>query len=281
MLTAYDYPTARIARRGGHPAASSWAIRWARSSSATSPPCGSSMEEMLHHTQGRGRGARSGRSSSADMPFLSYGSPDEARRERRPLPARGRRQAVKVEGGVRSARIIETLVRAGIPVMGHIGWTPQAIYRWAADRVQGKDRDRARAAHRRRARGPGGGRLRGRAGARARAAGARRSRERLRIPTIGIGAGPGCSGQIQVSRTSWAWRRFIPRHARAVRATSGDDHRGGRGRVRGGRSRRATSRARRRPSAWTTRCWRTSWAAAPLGPRRTDGRSTLPLDRDL
>ena len=121
---------------------------------------------------------------------------------------------MKVEGGVRSARVIETLVRAGIPVMGHIGWTPQAKYSMGGKtRVQGKDRERARSVM---------------ADALAvQEAGAfsmvlelmpeqlaAAITERLRIPTIGIGAGAGCSGQVQVITDLLGLGTFIPKHAR-------------------------------------------------------------------
>ena len=80
------------------------------------------------------------------MPFLSYSTPDEALENAGRFLQDGGAQAVKIEGGVRSARIVETLVRAGIPTMGHIGWTPQAKHGMGGKvRVQGKSRDQARA----------------------------------------------------------------------------------------------------------------------------------------
>ena len=115
---------------------------------------------------------------------------------------------------MRSAHVIETLVRAGIPVMGHIGWTPQAVYGMGGKtRVQGKDRDRARSIM---------------ADALAvQEAGAfsvvlelvpeqlaAQLTGRLRIPTIGIGAGAACSGQIQVLTDVLGLGTFIPRHAK-------------------------------------------------------------------
>jgi 3-methyl-2-oxobutanoate hydroxymethyltransferase len=120
---------------------------------------------------------------------------------------------VKVEGGVRTARVIEALVRAGIPVMGHIGLTPQSINAAGKVRVQGKTRDQARALI---------------ADALAvQEAGAfsmvlelmpeqlaAAVTERLHIPTIGIGAGAGCSGQVQIITDLIGLGDFIPRHAR-------------------------------------------------------------------
>jgi 3-methyl-2-oxobutanoate hydroxymethyltransferase len=121
---------------------------------------------------------------------------------------------VKIEGGVRSARIVETLVRAGIPVMGHIGWTPQAKHGMGGKvRVQGKTREQARALlHDALAIQE--------AGAFAMVLElvpdglARAITERLRIPTIGIGAGAGCSGQVLVVTDLLGLGSFVPRHAR-------------------------------------------------------------------
>jgi 3-methyl-2-oxobutanoate hydroxymethyltransferase len=132
---------------------------------------------------------------------------------------------VKVEGGVRSARIIEALVKAGIPVMGHIGWTPQAQLGMGGKvRVQGKDRAQARALL-------ADALAVQEAGAfsivlelvPAQLAGA--ITDRLKIPTIGIGAGPLCSGQVQVVTDLLGIGDFSPRHARAyasLRETIGE-----------------------------------------------------------
>jgi len=118
------------------------------------------------------------------------------------------------EGGVRSARTVEALVRAGIPVMGHIGWTPQSQHGLGGKvRVQGKSRETARA-------------LLADAFAIQEAGAfavvlelvpeqlAAVITSRLRIPTIGIGAGPGCSGQVQVVTDLLGLGTFTPRHAR-------------------------------------------------------------------
>ncbi len=113
-----------------------------------------------------------------------------------------------------AARIIETLVRAGIPVMGHIGWTPQAKYGMGGKtRVQGKDRDQARSML-------ADALAVQEAGAFAMVLElmpdqlAAAITARLRIPTIGIGAGVHCSGQVQVITDLLGLGSFIPRHAR-------------------------------------------------------------------
>jgi 3-methyl-2-oxobutanoate hydroxymethyltransferase len=160
-----------------------------------------------------------------DMPFLTYSTVDEALENAGRFLQEAGAQAVKVEGGVRSARIIEALVKAGIPVMGHIGWTPQAQLGMGGKvKVQGKDRTQARVQL---------------ADALAvQEAGAfsivlelvpaqlaAAITERLRIPTIGIGAGPGCSGQVQVITDLLGLGDFVPRHARpyaTLRATIGE-----------------------------------------------------------
>jgi 3-methyl-2-oxobutanoate hydroxymethyltransferase len=121
---------------------------------------------------------------------------------------------VKVEGGVRSARTIETLVRAGIPVMGHIGWTPQSSNQAGKVRVQGKSPAQARTLL-------ADALAVQEAGAFSivlelvpeQLAGA--ITERLKIPTIGIGAGPGCSGQVQVVTDLLGFESWRPKHAKA------------------------------------------------------------------
>jgi 3-methyl-2-oxobutanoate hydroxymethyltransferase len=122
--------------------------------------------------------------------------------------------AVKLEGGERSARTIESIVRAGIPVMGHIGLTPQSIHQLGGHRVQGKTREAGR-------------RLLSDALAVQQAGAfamvlelvpeqlATAITERLHVPTIGIGAGAGCSGQVQVITDLLGMSSdFTPKHAR-------------------------------------------------------------------
>jgi 3-methyl-2-oxobutanoate hydroxymethyltransferase len=148
-----------------------------------------------------------------DMPFMSYATVEAALENAARLLAEGGAQAVKLEGGVRSARTIEAITRAGIPVMGHIGLTPQAINAIGKVRVQGKTKDAARS-------------LLGDALAVQEAGAfaivlelvpgqlAAAITERLRIPTIGIGSGAGCSGQVQVVTDLLGLEAWHPRHAR-------------------------------------------------------------------
>jgi 3-methyl-2-oxobutanoate hydroxymethyltransferase len=211
MLTAYDFPIARLLDEAGIPmllvgdSLGQVVLGYETTVQVT-------MAEMVHHTKAVARGAARAL-IVADMPFLSYSTPDEALENAGTFIREAGAQAVKVEGGVRTARVIETLVRAGIPVMGHVGLTPQSINTVGKIRVQGKSRDQARSLI---------------ADALAvQEAGAfsmvlelvpeqlaSAITERLHIPTIGIGAGAGCSGQVQIITDLIGLGDFIPRHAK-------------------------------------------------------------------
>jgi 3-methyl-2-oxobutanoate hydroxymethyltransferase len=211
MLTAYDFPTAALLDEAGIPillvgdSVGQVILGYDSTVRVT-------MAEMVHHTKAVVRGSARAL-VVADMPFLSYATPDEAIENAGVFLQEAGAQAVKVEGGVRTARIIETLVRAGIPVMGHIGLTPQSINTIGKVRVQGRTRDQARA-------------LIADAFAVQEAGAfsmvielvpeqlAAAITERLSIPTIGIGAGAGCSGQVQVITDLIGLGDFVPRHAR-------------------------------------------------------------------
>jgi len=213
MLTAYDYPTARILDDAGIPmllvgdSLGQVILGYDSTVRVT-------MAEMLHHTKAVVRGTRHAL-VVADMPFLSYGVTPEASLENAGvLMSEGGAGAVKLEGGERSARTVETIVRAGIPVMSHIGLTPQSIHQLGGHRVQGKTRDAGR-------------QLLSDALAIQEAGAfavvlelvpaplAAAITERLSIPTIGIGAGAGCAGQVQVVTDMLGMSaEFTPKHAR-------------------------------------------------------------------
>jgi 3-methyl-2-oxobutanoate hydroxymethyltransferase len=212
MLTAYDYPTARILDDVGIPMLlvgdSLGQVMLGYESTVRV-----TMDEMLHHTRAVVRGTRRA-VVVGDMPFLSYSSVDEALENAGRFMRDAGAQAVKIEGGVRSARIVEAMVKAGIPVMGHIGWTPQSQHGLGGKvRVQGKTRDAARA-------------LLSDAVAIQDAGAfsivlelvpeqlASVITSRLRIPTIGIGAGAGCAGQVQVVTDLIGLGDFSPKHAK-------------------------------------------------------------------
>jgi 3-methyl-2-oxobutanoate hydroxymethyltransferase len=211
MLTAYDFPTAQLLDQAGIPmilvgdSVGQVILGYETTVSVT-------MAEMVHHTKAVVRGSKRAM-VVADMPFLSYSSPDEAIENAGVFMREAGAQAVKVEGGVRTARVIETLVRAGIPVMGHIGLTPQAINTIGKVRVQGKTLDQARSLI-------ADAYAVQEAGAFAMVLElvpeqlAAAITDRLRIPTIGIGAGAGCSGQVQVITDLIGLGDFVPRHAR-------------------------------------------------------------------
>ncbi|MEW6226254.1 MAG: 3-methyl-2-oxobutanoate hydroxymethyltransferase [Chloroflexota bacterium] len=210
-ITAYDFPTAAIVDEAGIPlilvgdSLAQVMLGYDTTVRVT-------MDEMLHHTKAVVRGTRRAL-IVADMPFLSYATSDDAVANAGRFLREGGVQAVKIEGGVRSAKTIEALVKAGIPVMGHIGLTPQAINAIGRVRVQGKTREQARQllADALAVQEAGAfsivlelvpGQL------------AAAITERLRIPTIGIGAGAGCSGQIQVITDTLGFTDWTPKHAR-------------------------------------------------------------------
>ena len=154
------------------------------------------MEEMLYHTR-LVAGAAQRALVIADMPFLSYQvSVDEAVRNAGRFLQVGA-AAVKLEGGAAVVERVQAMTRFGLPVMGHLGMTPQSVHRYGGYKVQGKEREKAEALL---------------ADAKAlEAAGAfaivleaipaslaKTITEVLTIPTIGIGAGPHCDGQVLV-----------------------------------------------------------------------------------
>jgi 3-methyl-2-oxobutanoate hydroxymethyltransferase len=211
MLTAYDYPTAKLLDEAGIPIVLV-GDSLGRVMLGYENEIPVSMADMLHHTGAVTRGAKRAL-VVGDMPFLSYSTPEAAVANAGRFLAEAGAQAVKLEGGVRSGRLMEAVVKAGIPVMGHIGWTPQAANAAGKVRVLGKNRDQARALlHDALAVQEAGAfaivlelvpeQL------------AAAITERLRIPTIGIGAGAGCSGQVQVVTDLLGLDSWHPKHAK-------------------------------------------------------------------
>ena len=195
-LTAYDYPTARLLDEAGVEILlvgdSLGMVVLGHDS--TLPV---TLEEMLHHTRAVRRGTHHAL-LVADMPYGSYhDDPREAVRNAVRFVKEAGAEAVKIEGGERRLDMISRLVEAEVPVMGHIGLTPQSVNAFGGFRVQGKSASAADQLLR---------------DARAvEAAGAfsivlesiprelaARITAELRIPTIGIGAGPDCDGQVLV-----------------------------------------------------------------------------------
>jgi 3-methyl-2-oxobutanoate hydroxymethyltransferase len=193
MLTAYDYTMARLLDAAGVDAllvgdSLGMVVQGQETSLAVT------LDEVIYHTRLVARGIHRAL-LVADMPFMSYQvSVAQALTNAGRLVKEGGAHAVKLEGGVRSAEAISALVNADIPVMGHIGLTPQSVRRLGGYRVQ---RDEAKLLEDARA---------------IEAAGAfalvvecvpvelaRELTSALRIPTIGIGAGAGCDGQVLVT----------------------------------------------------------------------------------
>jgi 3-methyl-2-oxobutanoate hydroxymethyltransferase len=274
-ITAYDYPTAQLVDEAGIPLIlvgdSLGQVMLGYETTVRV-----SMEEMLHHTKAVVRGSQRAL-VVADMPFLSYASPDGALENAGRFLRDAGAQAVKVEGGVRSARVIDALVRAGIPVMGHIGLTPQSINTLGRTRVQGKGRDQARAllsdAFAVQEAGAFAIVLELLPGQLAEAV-----TERLHIPTIGIGAGAGCSGQIQVITDLIGLGTWTPRHARTYADTHGVI-------LEALRSYRADTEAGTFPSAAETVLMEAGVLDEVLGRGAQDRADVpaagIPLDRDL
>ncbi len=196
MVTAYDHPSARLAEEAGIP------IVFVGDSlgqvvlgyELTIPV---TMEEMLHHVKAVVRGTEKAH-IVVDMPFMSYQAETaEAMRNAARFLKEGGAQSVKLEGGRRVAETVARIVEAGIPVMGHIGLTPQSVNQLSGNRVQGKTPEAA-------------ARLLDDALALEQAGVysivlelvpaplAKLITERVSVPTIGIGAGPYCDGQVQI-----------------------------------------------------------------------------------
>ena len=210
MLTAYDYPTALSMDRAGvdsilvGDSLAMVVLGYENTLPVT-------MEEMLHHCRAVARGAQYAL-LVGDMPFMSYQvSVDEALRNAGRFLKQGGMDAVKLEGGRERLEAVKAITGAGIPVMGHLGLTPQSVHQLGGFRAQGKT-----------------------------AAAAKRLLEdalmledagcfsivlesvpsqlaelisqRLLIPTIGIGAGPGCDGQVLVTHDLLGlFDRFTPK----------------------------------------------------------------------
>jgi 3-methyl-2-oxobutanoate hydroxymethyltransferase len=195
-LTAYDYPTARLLDEAGvdvllvGDSLGMVVLGQENTLSVT-------VDEMLHHTRAVRRGTHRAL-VVADMPYGSYHTDNaESLRNAVRFVKEAGAEAVKVEGGERRLELIVRLTEAEIPVMGHVGLTPQSVNALGGYRVQGKTPDAAeqllRDAHAVEAAGAFAVVLE----AVPRELAAQITHE-LRIPTIGIGAGPDCDGQILV-----------------------------------------------------------------------------------
>jgi 3-methyl-2-oxobutanoate hydroxymethyltransferase len=213
MLTAYDYSTAKLIDEVGIPlilvgdSLGMVVLGYESTIPVT-------MEEMLHHTKAVVRGTKQA-IVVGDMPFMTYHvSVEDALRNAARFIQKAGAQAVKLEGGVTVAEKVRRIVDCGIPVMGHIGLTPQSIHQLGGFKMQGKTPEAA-------------ARLLEDAKALEQAGAfsivletipgnlARLITDKIAIPTIGIGAGPECDGQVQViNDILGSFTDFVPKHAK-------------------------------------------------------------------
>jgi len=210
MLTAYDYALARLADAAGVDMVLV-GDSLAMAGLGQHDTLAVGMDAMIHHTRAVSRGVERAL-VVGDMPFGSYQACDaDAVRSAVRFLAEGRAGAVKVEGGERVLGRIEAIVRADIPVMGHIGLTPQSVARMGGFKVQGRSARAARALldDARRLEDTGCFALVLEA---VPAPVAQAVTRAVGIPTIGIGAGPHCDGQVLVTHDVLGlFDRFTPR----------------------------------------------------------------------
>ena len=211
-VTAYDYSMARLVDEAGIPVVlvGDSLGNVVLGYDSTIPV---TLDDVLHHTRAVVRGTKDAL-IVADMPFMTYNvTVEDALRNAARLLQEGGAQAVKLEGGAFVAATVRRLTETGIPVMGHLGLTPQSVHQLGGYRVQGRTADQAR-------------RLLDDALAIEDAGAfaivletvpgnvAQAVTGRLTVPTIGIGAGPGCNGQIQVLHDILGLGIRQPRHAK-------------------------------------------------------------------
>jgi 3-methyl-2-oxobutanoate hydroxymethyltransferase len=213
MLTAYDYVTAKLVDGAGiHMILVGDSLGMVVLGYKTTIPV--TIEEMLHHTKAVVRGVENAL-VVGDMPFMTYhvSTEDAMRNAARFIQETGC-QAVKLEGGVTVAEKVKKIVECGIPVMGHIGLTPQSINQFGGHKIQGKTPEAAR-------------KLLDDAVALDQAGAfavvmetvpaplAALVTQKISVPTIGIGAGAGCDGQVQViNDVLGSYTDFVPKHAK-------------------------------------------------------------------
>ena len=213
MLTAYDYTSAKILDETGIPVilVGDSVGQWLLGYETTIPV---TMDDMVHHTKAVTRGAQTAH-IVADMPFMSYQADSvDALRNAGRLIKEGGAQSVKLEGGITIAETVRGIVAAGVPVMGHIGFTPQSVNQLGGNIVQGKFPNAAASLIE--------------DALALQSAGAYSIvlemvpaelaavvTKRLSVPTIGIAAGVHCDGQVQVFHDLLGLiEDFSPKHAR-------------------------------------------------------------------
>ncbi len=213
MLTAYDYPMALLEDRAGieiilvGDSLGMTVLGYENTVPVT-------MEEMIHHTKAVTRGAKYAL-IIGDMPFMSYNTSErEAILNAGRFMKEGGADAVKLEGGASVKETLGAIVKAGIPVMGHIGLTPQTISMLGGFKVQGKDAQTAQKIIDDALSLEDAGAFSVLLEA-VPAPIAKRVTERLSVPTIGIGAGVHCDGQVLVVHDMLGFfDRFTPKFAK-------------------------------------------------------------------
>ena len=221
MLTAYDYVTAKMVDEAGVPLILVGdSLGMVMLGYESTIPV--TIEEMIHHTKAVVKGAKKAL-IIGDMPFMTYhGSVSDALHNAAKFIQEGGAQAVKLEGGEVVAEQVRRLVDCGIPVMGHIGVTPQSQHQLGGFKARGKVLEEARKLL-------SDARVLEEAGAFAivlectPAPLSELITQKLTIPTIGIGAGPDCDGQVQViSDMLGLYTDFVPRHAKQYARLAGE-----------------------------------------------------------
>ena len=220
MLTAYDYLTARMVDEAGidvilvGDSVSNVLLGYPNTLAV-------SMEEMLHHTKAVTRAVKRAL-VIGDMPFMSYqASVEDAVRNAGRFLKEGGAEAVKVEGGRGVIDKVEAIVQVGIPVMGHLGLTPQWIHQFGGYKVRGKTEEAAREIIE--------------YAEKLEEAGvfsivlecipwqvAKIITERVGIPTIGIGAGPHCDGQVLVLHDMLGLSGHVPKFVKRYATLDGE-----------------------------------------------------------
>lgn len=217
MLTAYDYPFARIFDQAGVDLlligdSLGMVVQGADSTLPVT------LGEMIYHVKMVVR-ARQRALVVADLPFLSYQvNPEQALRSAGRLIKEGGAEAVKLEGGITMAETIRRVVDVDIPVMGHIGLTPQSVHRMGGHRVQGRRSGHAPGCRERLLEDAAAVEQAGAFAMVLEGIPAELAAEitnRVAIPTIGIGAGPECDGQVLVMHDVLGLSEsFMPRFAK-------------------------------------------------------------------
>lgn len=210
MLTAYDYITAQLLDElGVDLILVGDSLGMVVLGYETTIPV--TMDEMLHHTKAVSRGVKRAM-VIGDMPFMSYQvSVEDALVNAGRFLKEADAHAVKLEGGQEICPMIERMVKVGIPVMGHLGVTPQSVHQLGGYGVQGKEKEAAKEMI-------AGAKALDEAGVfsivleKVPASLAKRITEAISIPTIGIGAGVNCDGQVLVTQDLLGmFPKFVPK----------------------------------------------------------------------